>query len=78
MNRPMWCRSFLWPRRCGRSARRLRSKPTRTTGSMPTRPLIVSTSGLCQSERVEYVRGNVGAVTLSEVREILALVLDID
>lgn len=29
-------------------------------------------------DRVESVRGNVGAATLSEIREILALILDID
>jgi mRNA interferase MazF len=46
--------------------------------------LDVDSSAQCQHirsvsvDRVESVRGNVGSVTLSEIRQVLALILDID
>lgn len=46
--------------------------------------LDVDSSAQCQHirsvsvDRVDAVRGNVGSVTLSEIRQVLALILDID
>ena len=42
-----------------------------------TQPPSVSTSDRFLSTRVETIRGNVGPTTLSETREVLALILDI-
>ena len=59
------------------SARRCASTPTRPTAWTARRPPSASICVAVSTGRVDAVRGNVGAAVLSEVREVIAVILDL-